>query len=62
MIDITPKNQTRFGRITAFLKAWDEAIHFDPTELLQTRIRNLETRVSKLEALDVRVTDNDQAA
>ena len=30
MIDITPKTETRVGRVLAHLKAWDEAIHADP--------------------------------
>lgn len=51
MIDITPKPPTKLGRIVAYLHAWDEAIHADPTELLMARLRKLEARVAKLEAL-----------
>ena len=62
MIDATPKTETRFGRVAAYLRAWDEAIHADPVEMLKARIRKLEARVAKLEALDALPSETDQAA
>lgn len=62
MIDITPKPPSRLSRFVAYLHAWDEAIHADPTELLLARIRKLEARVANLEASDAWTSDTNRAA
>ena len=57
MIDITPKPDSRFGRVAAYLRAWDDAIHADPTERLAAHVRKLEARIARLDAQDEPVNE-----
>jgi hypothetical protein len=61
MIDITPRADGPIGRAIAALRVVDDAIHSDPVEQLEARLRKLEARVAVLES-DVAIIHDDDAA